>query len=219
MNDHSAGLANSPFFAGISEDNIEEMLTCLSARRKSYKKGEFILTAGDTTDSVGMVVSGSILVVKEDYWGNRFILSEMGPGMIFAETYACLATVPLEVTVEASSDCEILFLNFNKILTTCSNACEFHARLIHNLTTILASRNKMLTKKLEHMSQKTIRDKLLSYFSDMSISCGSPTFTIPFNRQQLADYLSSDRSALSTELGKLQKEGVIKVSKNTFTLL
>ena len=211
-------LSNTTLFTGIAKEDISSMLTCLSARMATYKKGEFILHTGNTIHEVGMVLSGSALIIKEDFWGNRSILSEVSSGFLFAETYACIGTVPLEVSVVASSDCEILFLDFHKILTTCSSTCQFHTKLIHNLLATLAQKNLTLTRKLEHMSQKTTRDKLLSYLSGESLKAKSPSFSIPFNRQQLADYLSVDRSAMSNELGKLKKEGILTYDKNTFIL-
>ena len=211
-------LKKTCLFSGINDEDISTMLNCLSARIASYQKEEFILHTGDLVDQVGMVLSGSVLIIKEDFWGNRSILSEISPGSLFAETYACIGTTPLEVSTVASSDCQVLFLDFQKLLTTCSSACHFHTRLIHNLLSTLAQKNRILTKKLEHMSQKTTRDKLLSYLSAESLKAKSPSFTIPFNRQQLADYLSVDRSAMSSELGKLKKEGILDYNKNTFLL-
>lgn len=211
-------LKKTCLFSGIKDEDISTMLNCLSARIASYQKEEFILHTGDLVNQVGMVLSGSVLIIKEDFWGNRSILSEISPGSLFAETYACIGTTPLEVSTVASSDCKVLFLDFQKLLTTCSSACHFHTRLIHNLLSTLAQKNRILTKKLEHMSQKTTRDKLLSYLSAESLKAKSPSFTIPFNRQQLADYLSVDRSAMSSELGKLKKEGILDYNKNTFLL-
>lgn len=211
-------LKKSSLFYGIEEDEISSMLKCLSAYTKSFKKDQFLYHCGDHIPSVGMVLSGTVLIIKEDFWGNRSILSESSCGSLFAETYACVPKMPLEVSVIASSDCEVLFLDLQKILTVCSSACLFHTRLIQNLLTVLAAKNLLLTKKMEHMSQKTTRDKLLSYLSNESLKINCSTFEIPFNRQQLADYLSVDRSAMSNELSKLKNEGILDYHKNSFTL-
>lgn len=211
-------LKQTTLFTGIEMKEISDMLNCLSARTASYEKGQFILHSGDMVHQVGMVLEGSVLIIREDFWGNRSILSEVSSGTLFAETYACISGTPLEVSVIAASGCQILFLDVKKILTVCSCACQFHTRLIHNLLSILAQKNRSLTKKLEHMSQKTTRDKLLSYLSAESLKANTPSFSIPFNRQQLADYLSIDRSAMSNELGKLKKEGILDYTKNTFFL-
>lgn len=218
MDEYLPVLKKSSLFAGVQADEISAMLKCLSARSKHYKKEEFIIISGDYVRSVGMVVSGTALIIQEDFWGKRTIISEVMPGSLFAETYACLSSMPIEMSVVADSECDVLFMDFNKILTVCTSACTFHTRLIQNFLSSFAIRNLMLTKKMQHMSKKTIREKLLSYLSTESLKSSSSTFDIPFNRQQLADYLSVDRSALSNEMGKLQVEGVLVFKKNRFTL-
>lgn len=218
MKQYLATLKKSNLFTGISTEEIQEMLSCLSARVCHYNKNEFIIRNGERIHTVGMVISGTALIIQEDFWGKRTIISEVLPGSLFAETYACLSTIPIEMSVISDSECEILFLDFNKILTVCTSACTFHTRLIQNFLSAIAKRNLSLTKKMEHMSKKTIREKLLSYLSAESMKSSSSTFEIPFNRQQLADYLSVDRSALSNELSKLQTEGILTYRKNIFTL-
>lgn len=211
-------LMHSKLFQGIKEEEIESMLTCLSARTVDYRKNDFMIHHGETIQNLGVVVSGSVLVIKEDYWGNRTILSELAAGDIFAEAYACLSFVPAEIGVVASKDTTVMFFDIQKILTVCSSACVFHTRLVENLLRVLAGKNLELTKKMECLSKRTIRDRLLSYLSTERLKADSSTFEIPFDRQQLADYLSVDRSALSREIGKLSAEGVISCWKNQFTL-
>lgn len=212
-------LASMPLFEQISSLDIKTMMNCVQAKKKHFKKKEIIFTYGDFVTNIGIVLSGSILIEKEDFWGNRSILSLISPGTIFAETYALLPHVPIEVRVLAQEPCEILFLDFHKITSVCPNACSFHTQFIHNLLSVFASKNYMLTKKMEHMSQKTTREKILSYLSTQSQISQNPIFCIPYNRQQLADYLSVDRSALSNELSKLKKEGILHFHKNEFHLL
>lgn len=212
-------LKESNLFMGMDESAIEEMLLCLSARTQTFGRNETILRSGEQVSSVGMVLSGLAFVEREDFWGNRSIFSEISPGMIFAETYACLSQVPIETSVIASEETTVMFLNVRKILTICTSACSFHSRLIQNLLTTLAQKNMTLTRKIQHISLKTIRDRLLSYLSFESFKAGSSVFEIPFNRQQLADYLSVDRSALSSEISKLQQEGILSCDKNKFKIL
>lgn len=212
-------LKKSNIFIGIEENEIEPMLKCLSSRITNFKKNEFILRNGEHIHSVGMVLSGLALVEKEDFWGNRSIISEVTPGMIFAESYACLSELPAEISVTASENTDVMFFDIKRILSVCSNSCSFHRRLIQNLLTVIAKKNVNLTKKIEHISKKTIREKLLSYLSTESLKCGCSSFEIPFNRQQLADYLSVDRSALSNEISKLQNEGIIESKKNKFKIM
>lgn len=211
-------LGDTWLFRGIEAEDIDAMLSCLSAESKKFQKGQMIYRAGETTDMVGVILSGRVHIFKDDFWGNRSILSEIGLGDIFGETYAELPSVELGVNVMATEDSEILFLNVGKIMTTCSSSCRFHSRLIHNLLAVTAQKNLMLTRKMEYMAQRTIREKLLTYLSAESQRSGSPRFEIPFNRQQLADYLSVDRSAMSRELCRLRDEGVLEFNKNCFEL-
>ena len=159
---------------------------------------------GETTAAVGLVLSGSVHIIQEDFWGERQILNDCGEGQLFGESYACIQSEPLMVSVIAAEKSEVLFLDINKVMTVCSSACTFHSRLIRNLLSIIAGKNLMLTRKIDHMGRKTIREKVLAYLSFHATKQGSRTFEIPFNRQQLADYLSVDRSALSAELSKMQ---------------
>lgn len=218
MEEYLSILKKSNLFSGVQPEEISAMLKCLSARLKHFKKEEFIIRSGDYIHSVGMILSGTALIIQEDFWGRRTIISEVLPGSLFAETYACIPSIPIEMSVISDSECDVLFLDFNKILNVCTSACTFHTRLIQNFLSSIARRNLTLTKKMQHMSKKTIREKLLSYLSAESLKSNSSTFDIPFNRQQLADYLSIDRSALSNELSKLQDEGILTYKKNQFTL-
>ena len=211
-------LSQSPLFEGVAPEQIRILLKCLKAEVASYEKGDYILLMGNRTRRMGLVLEGTAHIVKEDFWGNRVILGQSSQGQIFAESYASLGTVQLEVSVVAATACRIMFLDVGRILEVCTVACAFHTRLIHNLLNMMAGRNLMLTKKVEHMAQKTTREKLLSYLSSEAHRAGSATFTIPFNRQELADYLSVDRSAMSTEISKLQKEGVLECERKNFRL-
>lgn len=212
-------LKRSGMFSGATEDEIESMLGCLAATTSHYDKNKFIIRSGEPIHSVGMVLQGSVLIVKEDFWGNRTIISEISAGSVFAEAYACLSQLPLETSVIANENCVVMFFDVKKILSVCSNACSHHTRLIQNLLSTLAEKNITLTRKIEHISKKTIRDKLLSYLSSESLKNNNASFSIPYNRQQLAEYLSVDRSALSNEISKLQSEGILTCHKNEFTMM
>ena len=212
-------LKNTYMFNGINESEIEGMLKCLNARTMLYKKNEYILRNGETVNSIGMVLEGLALVEKEDIWGNRTIISEISPGSLYAESYACLSKLPAEISVIASDNTTVMLFDIRRILTTCSSSCGFHTKLIQNLLYTIAQKNVLLTKKMEYISKKTIKEKLLAYLSSEAMKAGSPTFNIPFNRQELADFLSVDRSALSSEKSRLQKKGIISCRKNAFTIL
>ncbi len=205
-------------FQGINDMDLESMLQCLSAKRSAYQKGQVLVQKGMTMSSVGLVLSGALHLLNDDFWGNRTILAQIVPGELFGETYACVQTAPLQVTVQAAEATEVLYLDIRKIMTLCTASCTFHARLLQNLIFVLAQKNLLLTQKLEHTSKRTTRDKLLSYLSAESIKAGCATFSIPFNRQELADYLGVDRSAMSSALCKLRDEGILEFQKNQFAL-
>lgn len=211
-------LGQSALFQGIEPADAEAMLDCLQAYARRYKRGEAIYWAGERVEAVGMVLSGSVHIESDDVWGDKSILSDLGPGEVFAEAYVCLPGEALMVSVVAAESAEILFLNIERVLGTCPVGCAHHRKLIQNLLTVMARKNLELTNRAFHTAPKTIRGKLLSYLSFQSLRQGKHAFAIPFNRQQLADYLGVDRSALSSELGKLSAEGLLTYEKNRFVL-
>lgn len=211
-------LQNTLLFHGCESSSILSMLDCLGAKQKSFLKGAVIFHAGQQVNSMGLVLSGSVQIENNDLWGNRSVLDRIEPGFIFAETYSFVQNEPMMVSAVAAQPSEILFLNANRILQTCPNTCPHHSRLIQNLLTISAQKTLSLSRRIFHTSAKTIRGRLLSYLSDYAARQNSREFTIPFNRQQLADYLSVERSALSNELSKMQRDGILKTEKNHFCL-
>lgn len=212
-------LSQTSLFQGMTPEETEAVLNCLGAEKKTYEKDEIICHMGDTVTSLCAVVSGSVLIENDDVWGNRTILDRVGEGGIFAETYACVPGEKLMVNVSAAEPSEILFLNVGRILKTCPSSCSHHSRLIRNLLAVSARKNLNLSRKIFHTSSKSIRGRLLSYLSWQAVQYGGPEFDIPFNRQQLADYLGVDRSALSSELGRMQRDGLIKVKRSHFCLI
>lgn len=211
-------LIRTPLFHGLSQEEAEDALNCLGAYEKRYDKDEVILHAGETTENLGIVLSGSINIENHDIWGNKSILSYVPAGQIFAETYACIPDQPLMVDVVACEKSSVLFVNAAYLLSVLSHSCVHYNKLIQNLLQISAEKNLTLSRRILHTSPKTIRNRLLSYLSEQAQLYGSCSFIIPFDRQQLADYLSVDRSALSNELSKMQKDGILRCHKNTFTL-
>lgn len=214
----NSSIVACPLFSGIEEEKIATLLTCLSAKKQRYKKSSFIFREEDKAASVGIVVSGSVNVIQEDYWGNRIILAHIGSSGLFGEAYSCAGVERLPISVVASDDCEVVFLDYRKIITTCSAACVFHTSLISNMIQILANNNMRLTKKLEHLSKRSIREKLLSFLSTEAVKQNKSTIAVPFDRQELAEFLGVDRSALSRELSNMKKEGLVSYEKNKFIL-
>lgn len=211
-------LSNTKLFYGLKEDEITSLLDCLNAEKKSYKKGEIILSEGTITENIGIVLSGMAMISCCDIWGNNSILGNAAPGSVFAEVYACIPGQPLLVTVSAAEDTSVLFMNVGHILTACTNACPFHARLVRNLLNVCAHKSLQLSQRIQHTGSKSVRGRLMSYFSDCARHAGSNSFLIPYNRQQLADYLNVDRSTMCNELSKMQKDGIIEYERNRILL-
>ena len=196
-------LRSCPFFTGLTDDEILSILHCVSAAKITRPRGSYIFRAGDSTEVMGLMLSGSTLVIQEDLWGHRNILSKCNTGDFFGEPYAATPGAILNISVVAEEDCEILLLNVKRLLTACLTACKI---LLFN-------------DKITHVSKRTTREKLLSYLSAESIRQSSLSFDIPFDRQQLADFLCVERAAMSVELSKLQKEGLLVTKRNHFELL
>ncbi|MDD6484484.1 MAG: Crp/Fnr family transcriptional regulator [Clostridiales bacterium] len=211
-------LKQTTLFVGIDENEIENILLYLSAVKKNYSKGEYIFHTSQRISSAALLLEGSVHIQSEDYWGNLSILSKISKGDIFGESYAVSGDCALLNNAVAAKDSTVLFINLNRIFAADAFEQKFYPRLIENLFSLLARKNRFLAQKSAHMSQRTTRQKLLSYLSEQSIKHSSPSFDIPFNRQQLADFLAVDRSAMSKELCKMRDEGLLSFKKNHFHL-
>ncbi len=218
MKEYLSIIRTSHLFSGIADSEIMTMISCLDANTKNYSKNTYIHHIGDAVNSIGLVLTGSVLVIQEDIWGNRNIVSRFGRGETFATACACSNGSLLNASVIAETDTKVMYLNVNRILKICPSACSYHNRLIRNLLGELAEKNMKFSDKISHMAQRTTRAKIMSYLSSEAQRAGSCDFDIPFSRQQLADYLSVERSGLSSELGKMKNEGMIDYQKNHFIL-
>jgi len=219
METYFAVIKRCMLFSGMDDAELGAMLGCLSAARRSYGKNEFVFSAGDAVQAVGVVLSGGVHVLQEDYWGNRRILAYIPPSGLFGEAFSCAELDNLPVSVIAAEASEILLMDYKPIVTTCSSACLFHTALIKNMLRLLAQKNIMLTQKMEIITHRTTRERLLAYLSAQALRAGRSRFTIPFNRQELADYLSVERSAMSAELSRMQAEGLLRTNRSEFELL
>ena len=208
----------SRLFSGVSEDELTAMLDCLGARQVDFPNDSFLLRAGESVDSIGLILNGSVLIVQEDIWGNRNILSKLGPGQTYAVSFACAPGSAINVSVLAQTEVTVLTMNVGRILTMCPSNCSHHSLVLRNLLSDLAGKNLRLNEKLTHMGQRTTRAKLMSYLSAEAQRQNSLEFDIPFTRQQLADFLAVERSGLSLELGKMRDEGLLDFHKSHFTL-
>ena len=206
-------------FSHLSAEEVSFALSELHAQVKQYDAGSIILSAGHTTEWMGLVLSGSVTVQSNDLWGNRIILSHIGKGDYFAETFAWLSDVVMPVEVIANEDCSILFLNIAVLRSLSPIQHPWTATLTAKLLTILAHKNLRLTGRSFHTSPKSARSRIMAYLNSVSLQKGSREFDIPFDRQQLADYLNLERSAMSKELGRMRDEGLIRTKKKHFVLL
>ena len=211
-------IKTAPIFEGLEDGEIAAALRCLNAVSIRFCRGSYILRAGASPEAVGLLLSGSADVVQEDFWGNRNLRARLQPGQLFAESFACSPGVPLGVSVVALEESCVLWLDVKRILTTCPTACASHSDIIRRLLMALAEKNLRFNEKLTHMSQRTTRDKLTSFLSSQAQKSGSSSFDIPFSRQELADYLGVERSAMSAALGRLRDEGVLSFQRNHFVL-
>jgi len=212
-------LIKSPLFQGVSEEEFDSLVKCLGCTFKVYKKNEAVYLAGDFVREIGIVVNGGVHIIKDDAWGNSNIIAEISSGEMFAEAVVCGGVGILSVTVRAAADMEVMFFDFQRIITTCTSACVFHTLLIRNMIGVFARKNLVLVGKMEHLTKRTTRDKLLSYLSEQAKLHNSNSFRIPFDRQELADYLSVERSALSAEMSRMKADGMINYRKSHFELL
>ena len=219
MREYIPVLMKIKMFSGIDEEDMEALISCLGARLKSYKKGMYVLRRGDSSESIAVLVKGNLLIQSDDYWGNRSILGRISSGEIFGEAYAAPESGVFLNDVAAIEDSEVIFFDFKRTITTCPSACPFHTMVVQNMFFAISEKNRKLVRKLGVLSKRTTREKLIAYLSEEARRRNSPDFLIPFNRQQLADYLSVDRSAMSKELCKMRDEGMIKFQKNRFRLL
>lgn len=212
-------LKRTKLFSGVGEDEISAMLKCLQAKQYNYKKGDYVFRQGEYLNTITVLVAGKLHIQRDDYWGNRSIISLIDIGEMFGESYAAPDSGALPNDVVAIEDSTVILFDVRRILTVCSSACKFHSLVVQNLFFAISEKNRKYVQKLGHMEKRTTREKLISYLSEEAKRQNSGTFTIPFNRQQLADFLSVDRSAMSNELSKMRDDGLLTYEKNRFTLL
>ena len=199
-------LSACSLFAGLTQDEIAAILPCLSARQAGFRRGQFLLRAGDEVRFAGVVLAGEVELLQEDFWGNRNLLA-----------FACVqARAP--VSVLCKTDGRVLYLDTHAVFSPCEKGCAQHRTLSQNLIRVLAEKNMQLNEKAGYLSQRSTREKLLAYLSAQARRTGSASFRIPFDRQQLADFLSVNRSAMSAELSKMQREGLLRAERSDFTL-
>ena len=210
---------NAPLFAGIKNEDMGAMLHCIGYHISSFSRGEIIAFEGDHLKHIGIVLSGRVDMVKEDLWGNKTMLLRMGRNEIFGETFACGDDSLSTVTFLVSEDATVMFMPFSRVMHSCTMACGFHHRLIENMVRVIAGKNRELMQKVDVVSKRTIREKLLAYLSIQAQQQRQRYFEIPLGRVELAEYLCVDRSALTRELAKMKEDGLIDYDRNHFRIL
>jgi CRP-like cAMP-binding protein len=211
-------LSACPLFQGIAKRDIPEMLHCLGGKTAEFGKGTPVFLEGDPAGLVGVVLSGEVHIVREDYYGNRSVITVVQPGSMFAEAFACANLDVMPVSAIAVQPSTVLLLDCRRAITTCENTCQFHNQLIGNLLQETAKKNLLLTQKIRYMSQKTTKEKVMAFLLDQAKKQKCSAFTIPYDRQALADYLGVERSAMSAEISKLKKSGFLDTNGSWFSL-
>lgn len=212
-------IGRMPIFSGIAEEELYTLIKCCDGQMAVFEKDQWIFQAGEELGYIMVVLKGCLAIIQEDFWHEQKEAAYILPGEIFGEGYASAGNRSLHVSIKAAENSEVLFLDYERSLTFCTMACPFHSLMVHNLIKIMSGNKSNAEEKLEHISQKTTRDKLRSYLSSKALQEGSNRFDIPLNRQELADYLGVDRSAMSSELGKMKAEGILDFKKNHFVLI
>lgn len=211
-------LKKCPLFSQIKDNQLTALLHCLGATVKIFKKKETILEEGQPARYIGIVLSGCTQMIQLDYYGNRSIVSTAAPSELFAESFACAEVPSIPLSVVATEPSEVMLIDCRRIIHSCSNACDFHQQMIYNLLKNVAVKNILFHQKIEITAKRSTREKLMAYLTLQAKKAGSRSFTIPFDRQELADYLEVERSGLSAEISKLRKEGILKSDKKHFEL-
>lgn len=219
MKQYNDILARCPLFDGIRTEDLHALMDCIGGKVISVPKGQHVFQEGDPATHVGMVLTGAVRMVREDYYGNRSIVAHINPAGLFGETYACAGINALPISVVADTDSTLLLMDCRRITVSCSNACEFHNRIILNLLRVVAEKNLIFDQKIQVTSKRTTREKLMTYLLNQAKLERSNSFSIPYDRQELADYLEVDRSGLSSEISKLRREHVLESDKKFFALL
>jgi len=209
---------NSPLFSGIKPEEQKSLLSCIGYHISTFRKGDIVAFEDENIRHIGIVISGTVDIIKEDLWGNKTMLVRVYKDELFGETFACGSSSLSVVTFLVSEDAQIMFIPFDRVMHSCAMACGFHHRLLENMVRIIADKNHNLMRKVEVVSKRTIREKLLAYLSIQAQGQNSRYFEIPLGRVELAEYLCVDRSALTRELVKMKAEGLIDYHKNCFRL-
>ncbi len=212
-------ILNTPLFDNLTQDDAKDLLSCMNAHSETFPKESFIFLAGNVPSGIGIMLTGKAKIIKEDIYGNLSVIDSLEAGDIFGEVFACAMIDEIPVTVEADTECEVLLMDYQKVITSCSTNCVFHSMLIKNMLKILAQKNMFLNNKNDILTSRTTREKIMKFLENMAAQRDQLSFDIPFDRQELADFLGLNRSAMTREMLKMKEDGLIDFNKNHFKLL
>ena len=213
-----AQISDHALFENIPDGDLVTMFDCLGFFTKTYEKGEYLIFEKDHIDNIGTIINGSVDIIKEDIWGRRTIISRLSNDEMLGETFACSGDNLSTISYQAAMKTTVFFMPFSRVVHTCRKTCPFHHRLIENMVSLIAEKNRLLIQKVEVISGKTLRDKLLSFFSLQVQEHGTYSFTLPMGRKDLAEYIGANRSALTRELNAMRDEGLIDFARNDFVI-
>ena len=212
-------LSNCPLFYKINEQELEKLLSCLRAKEVKFEQNAEICAYDSQNGFLGVVTQGEVVIKKLDFNGNSTILDHIQKNGVFSDIFAFTSTEANYISAYAGEPTTVIFLDYSSVFKRCKNACEYHSIFVENFLKIVIEKSKTLSQKVEILSNKTIREKVLSYASIAVKNSGSLTFTLPMSLTSFADYLCVDRSALMRELKKLSQQGILKTNKRVFTVL
>ncbi|ROR27475.1 CRP-like cAMP-binding protein [Mobilisporobacter senegalensis] len=212
-------LQKHPLFEGINKSEIEKLLQCLKVYKKTYRKDEYIIYTGNKINFIGIIVTGRIFMEKEDYNGNSYFYTEIKHNNLFGEVFICPHIQNCTVNYRAITDCDLLFIKYDNILHMCRKSCAGHKKLIENLINLIAYKSRSLMDKIEILSKKSLRERILTYLMQLSFEKQNPTITSPLNHKELSEYLCVNRSSMIRELKRMKQDGLIDFDKNVYTLL
>lgn len=219
MEQYFSVLKNCPLFRHISDTDFAHILPCLTIQVKKYKSDDFIFLLGDQVDSIGIVLEGTLEIIKENLIGNRHIIASLGPSNMFGEGIVCTKERISPVSVLTKTEATVMLIPYQKVITSCEKTCSFHIQLIHNMMLLLGEKNYVLNHKIDLLMIKGMKEKLATFLLYEAKRKGSNRFDIDFNRNELAEYLNVSRPSMSRELAAMKENGIIDYHMNSFHIL
>ena len=212
-------LKNCPLFRSFNDSDFIHILPCLNIQIKKYKADDFIFLLGDQVDSIGIVLEGTVEIIKENLVGNRHIIASLGTSNIFAEGIVCTKDRISPVSVLTKTETTVMLIPYQKVITSCEQTCNFHIQLIENMMILLGEKNYILNHKIDLLMIKGMKEKLATFLLYESRRHNSNRFDIDFNRNELAEYLNVSRPSMSRELANMKDNGIIDYHMNSFHIL